>query len=136
MDWRNKSKSFWSERLTPEQFRIMREGGTERAFTGALLNNKETGKYLCGSCEAELFSSDAKYDSGSGWPSFFRAVAEGKDDPIEYKEDHSLFESRIEILCKNCGAHLGHVFKDGPQPTGQRFCVNSLSLKFKKEEEK
>ena len=133
MNWRNQPKSFWQERLTPEQFRIMREGATERAFTGALLNNKEQGKYLCGGCDAELFASDAKYDSGSGWPSFFAAVARGQDDPIEYREDRSLWQTRIEILCKTCGAHLGHVFADGPQPTGQRYCVNSLSLKFRGE---
>ncbi len=135
MDWRNKPKSFWAERLTPEQFRIMREGSTERAFTGALLNNKDTGQYLCGSCETVLFDSKTKYDSGSGWPSFYKAGTEDHNDPVEYKKDDSLFESRVEILCKNCGAHLGHVFADGPKPTGQRYCVNSLSLKFKKEDE-
>jgi len=111
----------------------MREGGTERAFTGALLENKDRGKYVCGSCDAELFDSNTKYDSGSGWPSFYAALKNGKDDPIEYKTDSSLYDTRIEILCRNCGAHLGHVFEDGPKPTGQRFCVNSLSLKFKGE---
>lgn len=111
----------------------MREGGTERAFTGELLENKEKGKYVCGSCDSPLFDSSTKYDSGSGWPSFWAAVASGNDDPIEYKTDNSLFDTRIEILCKNCGAHLGHVFEDGPKPSGQRFCVNSLSLKFKGE---
>ena len=107
----------------------MRAGATEPPFSGQLLHNKEKGIYTCAGCGAELFTSDAKYDSGSGWPSFFQPVAR---DAILEREDTSHGMRRIEILCASCEGHLGHVFPDGPKPTGQRYCVNSLSLGFKK----
>lgn len=127
MDWKNQPKSFWQDKLSPSEYQIMREGGTERAFTGALLNNKETGEYTCGSCETPLFKSGTKYDSGSGWPSFYEPI---KKELIEYIEDDSYGMRRIEVRCATCGAHLGHVFPDGPKPTGERYCINSASLKF------
>lgn len=125
-----KTPEQWRSQLTPEQFRVAREGGTEPAFSGSLYHNKDTGEYACVCCGQTLFSSDAKYDSGSGWPSFFRPVA---DDAIEEREDVSHGMRRIEIRCRRCEAHLGHVFPDGPDPTGLRYCVNSLSLDFRKE---
>lgn len=123
-----KSPAEWKSILTSEQFRIAREAGTERAFTGALLNSKEPGVYRCVCCDAELFRSEAKYDSGSGWPSFWEAAKDAVDLDVDYK----LGYARTEILCKRCGAHLGHVFEDGPKPTGLRYCVNSVSLKLDK----
>tara|TARA_B100001179_G_C18542548_1_gene382273 strand:+ start:329 stop:781 length:453 start_codon:yes stop_codon:yes gene_type:complete len=126
-----KSAAEWQTCLTPEEYRILREKGTERAFTGKYYHHKEDGNYICAACENELFSSETKYDSGSGWPSFSAAIAEGK---IKYKEDNSLGMSRIEILCAKCDSHLGHLFDDGPQPTGERYCVNSISLDFNKAE--
>jgi peptide-methionine (R)-S-oxide reductase len=120
----------WKSRLTPEQYRVLREKGTEAPFTGKLLHNKEKGVYACAGCGAELFSADAKFDSGSGWPSFYDAI-DGKN--IEEIEDESHGMRRIEIVCRNCKGHLGHVFPDGPRPTGVRYCVNSLSLDFKKQ---
>lgn len=119
----------WKEKLSSEQYAVLREGATEPPFSGQLLHNKEKGIYTCAGCGAELFTSDAKYDSGSGWPSFFRPVTR---DAILEREDTSHGMRRIEILCANCEGHLGHVFPDGPRPTGQRYCVNSLSLGFRK----
>lgn len=117
----------WREILTPEQFAVAREGGTERAFTGLYYNQKEPGIYRCVCCQQELFRSNEKYDSGSGWPSFFAPFA---PDRIVEKRDHSHGMERVEICCARCDAHLGHVFPDGPHPTGLRYCVNSLSLSF------
>jgi len=124
-----KPESEWKETLTPEQYHILREKGTERAFTGKYWNLKEDGTYLCAGCGAELFTSDTKFESGCGWPSFFDALDKGK---IVETEDRSHGMHRIEVTCANCGGHLGHVFPDGPRPTGLRYCINSASLDFKK----
>lgn len=122
-----KTEQEWKAELTPEQYHILREKGTERPFTGELLNNNKIGMYTCGGCGAGLFPSDAKFESGTGWPSFTQPVAEGK---VELKPDNGLFMRRTEVLCGACGGHLGHVFPDGPGPTGQRYCINSCSLGF------
>ena len=129
----NKTDEEWKKQLDPQQYRVLRKKGTEPAFTGKYLHNKDKGVYVCAACGADLFSSDTKYDSGSGWPSFWTALA--KDNIVEVP-DRTLGTERVEILCKNCGGHLGHVFDDGPQPTGMRYCVNSLSLDFKKKDTK
>jgi peptide-methionine (R)-S-oxide reductase len=129
MDKINKTDNEWREILSEEEFLVTRKKGTERAFTGKYYKNEESGKYLCICCGNELFSSEHKYESGSGWPSFYLPLNEKN---IEEESDLSHFMRRTEVKCAKCGAHLGHVFDDGPQPTGKRFCINSVSLKFEK----
>jgi peptide-methionine (R)-S-oxide reductase len=122
-----KTDEQWRQELTPEEFRVLREKGTERAFTGKYWKTKEDGTYVCAGCGTELFSSNTKFDSGSGWPSFSEPVNAAK---VEFHEDLSYGMVRTEVTCKNCGGHLGHVFPSGPKPTGQTFCINSASLKL------
>ncbi|ENV76045.1 MAG TPA: peptide-methionine (R)-S-oxide reductase [Acinetobacter ursingii] len=127
----NKTEREWQRELSPEEYRITRQKGTEPAFTGQYWNTKQQGTYVCRCCGTELFTSDTKYDSGSGWPSFYRPVNAGA---IDEQEDSTHGMTRTEIICHNCDAHLGHVFEDGPQPTGLRYCVNSASLQLKTNE--
>ncbi|MBI5046241.1 peptide-methionine (R)-S-oxide reductase MsrB [Candidatus Micrarchaeota archaeon] len=123
-----KSEEEWKKKLTPEQYRVLREKGTEMPYTGKYVSTKESGTYSCAACGNELFTSDTKFDSHCGWPSFFAAKAEKN---IEKKVDSSHGMVRTEVLCKNCGGHLGHLFDDGPEPTGMRYCINSVSIDFK-----
>lgn len=121
----DKSDAEWEATLTPEQYRVMREKGTERAFTGQYWNTKTRGVYKCAACDQPLFSSETKFDSGTGWPSFYAPVA---PDAVTTETDYTHGMIRVEALCSRCHAHLGHVFNDGPKPTGMRFCMNSVSL--------
>lgn len=117
----------WEKRLTPEQYKILREKGTDFPFDNKYYNAENEGLYVCAGCELPLFESNAKYDSGSGWPSFWKALCK---ENVTFKKDSHLSVERIEVLCNRCGGHLGHIFNDGPLPTGKRYCINSTSLKF------
>jgi peptide-methionine (R)-S-oxide reductase len=125
-----KTEQEWRTELTPEQYEVLREKGTERAFTGTYWDTKDGGMYRCAGCGAELFSSDEKFDSGTGWPSFTAPADEGA---VETEDDRSFFMRRTEVHCSRCGGHLGHVFEDGPGPDGLRYCINSCSLELDRE---
>jgi peptide-methionine (R)-S-oxide reductase len=129
-DKNKKSEQEWQETLSAEQYKVMRQHGTERPFSGEYADSKTKGTYVCSGCGEELFSSETKFDSGTGWPSYFQPINE---TAVEETRDNTLGMTRVEVHCRNCGSHLGHVFPDGPQPTGLRYCINSVSLNLKKE---
>ena len=124
------SDSEWKAKLTPEQYKVLRKAGTEPPFTGQYVHVKDNGVYACAGCGAELYRSDAKYDSGTGWPSFWEPIT---PDALEYRRDFSMLVPRTEVRCAACGGHLGHVFDDGPDPTGKRYCMNSCALSLNKD---
>jgi len=126
-----KTDAEWRQELSDDEYQVLREKGTERAFTGTYWDNHDDGVYRCKACGQELFASDTKFDSGTGWPSFWEPM---ESDAVELRSDNSLFMRRTEVVCSRCGGHLGHVFDDGPQPSGQRFCINSCSLDLDKSE--
>ncbi len=126
-DWKSLPESYWREHLSPQEYHVLRESGTERAFSGKFVNHKANGEYTCAACGAALFASDTKFESGTGWPSFTDVIASSR---ITTHEDRKFFMKRTELRCARCGSHLGHVFDDGPAPTGLRYCINSVALDF------